>query len=102
MAEEIGNDYIYTRSIISSVKPNLHTWRGVGAGEQVERGVEGALQAGRQYGYHVILTSSSAAPQHLDLLAQVPQVHLFSNPPPPPPNTHTQRGLLSSTLIMHM
>mmetsp|Transcript_17791 Transcript_17791/g.53615 ORF Transcript_17791/g.53615 Transcript_17791/m.53615 type:complete len:2186 (+) Transcript_17791:298-6855(+) len=42
-------------------------------GEQVERGVEGALQAGRQYGYHVILTSSSAAPQHLDLLAQVPQ-----------------------------
>jgi hypothetical protein len=43
------------------------------AGEEVERAVVGPLQAGRVYGCHVIVTSSSSAPQHLDVLCQVPQ-----------------------------
>ena len=49
----------------------------------MERAVGGLLQTGRPYGYHVILTSTSAAPQHLDLLTQVPQGALPLDGRPP-------------------
>lgn len=44
------------------------------AGEQVERPVSGPLRVGRPYGYHIIVSSTSAVPLALDVLAQVPQV----------------------------
>jgi hypothetical protein len=44
------------------------------AGEQVERPVSGPLCVGRPYGYHIIVSSTSAVPLALDVLAQVPQV----------------------------
>ncbi len=40
----------------------------------MERPVAGALRAGRAYGYHIIISSASAVPLALDVLAQVPQV----------------------------
>jgi hypothetical protein len=50
------------------------------AGEQVERTVSGTLRVGRLYGYHIIVSSTSAVPLALDVLAQVPQVlHWFRN-----------------------
>lgn len=48
------------------------------AGEQVERAVSGPLRVGRPYGYHNIVSSTSAVPLALDVLAQVPQVLLQS------------------------